>query len=198
MTGLLAVALDAHDAVSAGTDEQQRLEAIRVLAVHPEDRPHKRALIPLLGHIDEQLATLAPYPAEIGARVDEPQSEAVSLLQQRPQLHAVAATKVERFVGAVAVVIGGPSVAHAMDGVQLPDQHQVIGAVLPALDLPRLQPIPRQGTVDPAAACAFSHQPRQQPRRAAAARKAARVQRQLKRQRFARRRLRRRCVDQPT
>ena len=130
---------------------------------------------------------MASHLAEPGVRVDELQSEAGRLVQQRPQLHAVAAAEIKRLVGAVAVVIGGPSLARAVDGVQLADQRQVIGAVLAALDVPRVQPAPIQRAVDPAAARAFSHQPRQQPRRAAV-RDAAGVQRQLDRQRAARRR----------
>ena len=89
--------------MSAGTEEQQRLQILGVLAVDPEDRAHQRSPIALARDVDQQLAPLvAAHLAERGVRVDELQAEAVRLLQQRPQLRAVAAAEIERLVGAVA------------------------------------------------------------------------------------------------
>ena len=193
-------ALRAHHPVPAGTKEQQRLQTVRVLTVDSEDATDvRRPIAPR--DVDEQLAPLvAAHLAEPGACVDESQPDAGRLLQQRPQLHAVAITEIERLVGAVAVaVVGGaggiPIFARAVDGVQLANQRQVIGAVLAALDMPRVQPVPAQRAVDPAAAGACSHQLRHQPR-PAAIRGADRVQRQLDRQRVASRRPCRRRIDQ--
>ena len=191
------VALSTHQAVSAGAQEQQRLQTVRVLAVDTQDRAHERSLIALLRDVDEQLAPpVAAHLAEPGMCVDEVQPDAGRLLQQRPQLHAVAIAEIERFVGTVAVAVVGPSFARAVDRVQLANQRQVIGAVLAALDMPRVQSVPAQRPVDPAAARACSHQLRHQPR-LAAVRDAARVQRQLDRQRIVRRLCRRR-IDQRT
>ena len=196
------VALGAHDAVSARTDEQQRLAAVpipvcavAVVAVDAEHGGHERPLVVLARHVDQQLAPLvAAHLAQLRTGVDELQPEPGSLVEQRPQLGAVEAAEIERLLATVVVLVGSPSLARTVSGVQLADQRHVIGAIVAAADMPRIQPGPHQRAVDPAAARAWSHQPRHQPRRAAA-REAVRVQRELDRQRSAGR-LRRRSVDQ--
>jgi hypothetical protein len=126
--------------------------------------------------------------------VDQLQPEPGPLVQQRPQLRAVAAAEIEGLFAAIVVVVGDPSLSRAVDGVQLADQRQVIGAIVAALDVPRIQPRPRQRAVDPAATRARSHQACHQ-QWCAPAREAVRVQRQLDRERVASR-LRRWSVDQ--
>ncbi len=114
----VAAALGAHHAVSAGAQEQQRLQAVRVLAIDPQNRAHKRSPIARLRDVDQQLAVLvAAHLAEPGVRVDELQADAVGLLQQRPQLHAVAAAEIERLVGVITVAVVCPSLARVVDGI---------------------------------------------------------------------------------
>ena len=48
VAGLALAALGANDAVSAGTEEQQRLDAVRVLSVDLEDRAHERSIRPVV------------------------------------------------------------------------------------------------------------------------------------------------------
>ena len=98
--------------------------------------------------------------------MDQRQPGPRRLVEQRPQLRAVAVAQVERPVAvlAVGVVVAAASFAGAVDGVQLARQLQVIGPVFALADVPRVEPAPGELAVDPAAACPRAHQPRHQPR----------------------------------
>ncbi len=187
-------AFGAHQAVAVGAQEQHRLQTARVPALEAQHGAHTRALVVRSPHVDRKLAPLAPHLAECGVGVDEAQPLAGALLQQQPQLRAVAATEIECLIGAVGVVVGS-SLARAIDGVELAHQLQVIGAIVAVAHMPRVQAAPRQRAVDPAAARALAHQPREQLGRGGV-RRADHVQRKLDRQRVARRRPHERRADQ--
>jgi len=119
VAGLVVAALGAHNAVSAGTQKQQRLQAVRLFSVDLEHRIQERSLIVLLRDVDNQHAPLlASHLAEPSLRVHKLKSEAGRLAQNRPKLHAVAVTEIKRLLGSVAVV-GGSSLAGTVDGIQL-------------------------------------------------------------------------------
>ncbi len=88
----------------AGTEEQQRLDAVRVIAIDADHRSDERSRIAPPRDIDEQLAPLVTADlAETRVRVDERQPEPSRLVEQRPQLRAVAAAEIERLVPAAVV-----------------------------------------------------------------------------------------------
>ena len=80
-------ALGAHDAVRGTPDEPHRNELLDGTAADPQDDIHDEPVRPLARDVQDQGARLgARNLAERGVGVDQWQSEARRLVQQRPQL----------------------------------------------------------------------------------------------------------------
>ena len=187
------LALGADDAVPARAEKEQRLKPRRVTVTEAKHGGQERATLAIAADVDEQLATLVwRQLTKLRQGVDEPQLDPDSFVEQRPQPRTVAVAQVEGPLSAVAVavVVARPLLAGAMDGVELADERQVVGAVLAVADVPRVEPAPGQRAVDPAPTRSRAHQPGHQPRPSA-----GRPQRELDRQRSLLGR-RRRGVDQ--